>query len=389
MHSTVLAARAGHLLRIAVSVSLLLRGRGRFIRTRHKTLNTVQALRALAASGVLFYHVLYVLAHRAGYSFQETAVTASGVDLFFVISGFIMFYTTVGEFGQPNASYLFIRRRAIRIVPLYWLCTAAVVLLLGLFPHLFRYSVFEWNTAIPSFFFLLSKNSAGRVGTVLQTGWTLCFEFYFYVIFAMLLRWPQKFFLPTSAAVFVCGICVGQLRGDIPIWASVATDPLLIEFFAGTLIALLFIRGLAMPGVVAVCLIVLGTVIIGMSAIWDPNGGTGGVRVLWWGLPSAAILIGAISLERLGIRVPRLLVALGNSSYSLYLIHPFVLPVFGKLGFVWHVSDKVPAVIFGMLAFVTSLFVGHAMYRLVEVPLTRYFTTVWGTPVPASPMPAA
>jgi peptidoglycan/LPS O-acetylase OafA/YrhL len=205
----------------------------------------------------------------------------------------------------------------------------------------------------------------------------------------MLLRWPQKFFLPISAAVFACGICVGLLRGDIPIWASVATDPLLIEFFAGTLIALLFIRGLAMPGAVAVCLIVLGTAIIGMSAIWDTNGGADGTRVLWWGLPSAAILLGAISLERLGIRVPRLLVALGNSSYSLYLIHPFILPVFGKLGFAWHVSERVPAVVFGLLAFVTALFAGHAMYRLVEVPLTRYFTTVWRSPVLASPMPAA
>jgi exopolysaccharide production protein ExoZ len=343
----------------------------------------------LAASGVLFYHVLYVLAHRAGYSFQETEVTASGVDLFFVISGFIMFYTTVGQFGRPNASYLFLRRRAIRIVPMYWLCTAIVVLLLAFFPHLFRYSVFEWNTAIPSFFFLLSKNLTGRVGTVLQTGWTLCFEFYFYVIFAILLRWPQKYFLPAAAALFVCGISVGQLRGDIPIWASVATDPLLMEFFAGALIALLFIRGLAMPGVVAAGLIVLGTATIGMSAIWGTNAGAYGVRVLWWGLPSAAILVGAISLERLGIRVPRLLVALGNSSYSLYLTHPFVLPVFGKLGFVWHVSEKVPAVIFGMLAFVTSLFAGHAVYRLVELPLTRYLTTVWRTPVLASSVPAA
>lgn len=381
---------AGHLLRIAVSVTLVFaREGGQFIHTSHKTLNTVQALRALAASGVLFYHVLYVLAHRAGYSFHETDVTGSGVDLFFIISGFIMFYTTAGEFSQPNASYLFIRRRAIRIIPLYWLCTAIVVLLLGFFPYFFRYSVFEWSTAIPSFFFLLSKNSAGAVGTVLQTGWTLCFEFYFYVVFAILLRWHQKFFLPASAAVFLCGICVGQLRGDIPIWASVATNPLLMEFFAGTLIALLFMRGFAMPGAVAACLIVFGTALIGMTAIWDTNAGTNGTRVLWWGLPSAAILIGAISLERLGIRVPRLLVALGNSSYSLYLTHPLVLPVFGKLGFVWHVSDKVPAIIFGLLAFATSLFAGHAAYRLVEVPLTRYCAMVWRSPVLAGSVPAA
>jgi len=100
----------------------------------HKTLNTVQALRAIAAAGVLAYHVVYVMGHRAGYSLNDSSLGESGVDLFFVISGFIMIYTTAGSFNEPNASLAFMRRRIIRIVPLYWLCTTGIVLLLAFFP---------------------------------------------------------------------------------------------------------------------------------------------------------------------------------------------------------------------------------------------------------------
>ena len=126
----------------------------------------------------------------------------AGVDLFFIISGFIMFHTTSETFCQPNASRSFIRRRVIRIVPLYWLYTTGVVLLLAFAPRLFASTQFDWLNVISSYFFLLSKNSAGQIGTVMQTGWTLCFELYFYLLFAILLNFPRKYFLILIGAIF-------------------------------------------------------------------------------------------------------------------------------------------------------------------------------------------
>ena len=80
------------------------------------------------------YHVFVMLVHNAGYVFEVSDLGAAGVDLFFVISGFIMVYTTHGSFGQPGASASFLRRRVIRIVPIYWLYTNVTVLLLAFAP---------------------------------------------------------------------------------------------------------------------------------------------------------------------------------------------------------------------------------------------------------------
>jgi exopolysaccharide production protein ExoZ len=343
----------------------------------HKTMNTVQALRAIAAAGVLAYHVVYVMGHRAGYSLNDSSLGESGVDLFFVISGFIMIYTTAGSFNEPNASLAFMRRRIIRIVPLYWLCTTGIVLLLAFFPRLFTAVAFDWQSVISSYLFLLARNSAGKVGTVMQTGWTLCYEFYFYLVFAVLLLWPRKFFWVASAAIFAGGVALGSFAGDLPPWSSAATSPLLSEFYAGAVIGLLFIKNVTVPRWLLPIAVLVAIVAAGTTKSQELAGWT---RVVWWGIPGAAILIGAVSLERTGVTVPKVLVALGNSSYSLYLTHPFVLPVFGKLGLALHASERVPAVVFGLIAFVTSLLVGHAVYRLVEMPMTRYFSKAWASP---------
>lgn len=103
-----------------------------------KTILTLQALRALAAASVVIYHTLFMLRHNAGYAIAVPDLGATGVDLFFVISGFIMVYTTHDLFGQRGAVLPFLRRRAIRIAPTYWLYTTVVVLLLAFAPRLFQ-----------------------------------------------------------------------------------------------------------------------------------------------------------------------------------------------------------------------------------------------------------
>lgn len=340
----------------------------------HKTLKNVQALRAIAAATVLSYHVLYVLANRAGYAFIEPKVGACGVDLFFVISGFIMIYTAADLFGELGAPLAFLQKRIMRIVPLYWLCTTGVVLLLAFFPRLFATGSFDWTSVVSSYFFVLSQNSAG-IGTVLQTGWTLCYEAYFYAIFALLLFWPRRFFWLSAAAIFCGGIEFGRLHGEVAPWARVAVDPLLLEFYAGAVLGALFLRGFVMPAIAAVIAIALAIVAIIAARNVDP-GGWG--RVIYWGIPCAVILLGAISLERKSLIAPALLVILGDSSYSLYLTHPFVLPVFGKLGAAFHVAARIPAFVFASAAFVVAIIVAHAVYLLIERPMISRLSKALG-----------
>ncbi len=339
-----------------------------------KTLLTVQALRALAASAVVIYHVLVMLERSAGYSFPVPTIGASGVDLFFVISGFIMIYTTYGSFSQPNASVSFIRRRVIRVVPMYWLYTSAIVILLAFVPGLFSTTKFDWRHVISSYLFLLSENSAGQAGTVLQTGWTLCFEAYFYVVFAMLLKLPREYFLALSGAVFMTGITLGAESAPVQTWATVATNPILLDFYIGAVIAFLFLKGFSLPRPIAAASIIFGIATIVMTGDVDVGRWT---RVICWGLPSGVVLLGAISLERAGMRVPQLFVALGDSSYSLYLVHPFIIAALGKVWGALQLSAMIPPAIPFLVVFFCSVAVSHALYLSIEKPATRWLSLTW------------
>lgn len=339
-----------------------------------KTLFTVQALRAIAASAVVSYHVFFMLVHNAGYSIYVPEIGASGVDLFFLISGFIMVYTNFGAFDQPGAATSFIQRRAIRIVPMYWICTTVVVTLLAFAPRLFSSVEFTWTYVISSYIFLLSENSAGQIGTVLQTGWTLCFEAYFYILFAVLLNWPRRYFLIASGAVFAAGVVLGRLVPHVPVWMTVATNPILLEFYLGAALAFLFLNGHSLSRVPAIAAASLGIGILGVTGnanlgIWN--------SVVCFGLPYAAILLGALSLDRIGIKVPKLLVSLGDSSYSLYLIHPFILPALGKFWLASHLSERTSPLVLGMIAFSCALFAGHLVYLLIERPATNRVSQAW------------
>ena len=346
-----------------------------------KTLFTVQALRAIAASAVVSYHVFFMLVHNAGYSLYVPEIGATGVDLFFLISGFIMVYTNFGAFGQPGAPASFIRRRTIRIVPMYWICTTGVVVLLAFAPRLFSSVEFTWNYVISSYVFLLSENSAGQIGTVIQTGWTLCFETYFYILFAALLHWPRRYFLIASGMIFASGVILGNLVGHVPVWATVATDPILLEFYLGAALAFLFVKGFALSRGAAIAAIVFGIIMLGATrnvnlGIWT--------RLVCSGLPYAAILLGAISLERTGITVPKLLVGLGASSYSLYLVHPFILPALGKLWLALHLSERTLPLILGLIAFCCALLVGHLAYLFIEKPVGNWLSQAWRASKPSS-----
>jgi peptidoglycan/LPS O-acetylase OafA/YrhL len=285
-----------------------------------------------------------------------------------------MIYTTYGSFCQPKASTSFIRRRVIRVVPMYWLYTTGIVILLVFAPGLFSTTKFNWQHVISSYLFLLSENNIGHVGTVMQTGWTLCFEAYFYVVFAILIKFPRKYFFALSGAMFMSGIILGAESASVPTWATVATNPILFEFYIGAAIGLLFSKGFYLPRPLAATSIIFGIATIFMTGDVDVGRWT---RVIFWGLPSSAVLLGAISLERAGMKVPQLFVALGDSSYSLYLVHPFLLPALGKVWVALHLSGMTPPAIPFLVAFCCSVAVSHALYLSIEKPVTRWLSRTW------------
>ncbi len=341
---------------------------------RAATLPGLQILRGLAASLVLAHHVLEESQPLFGGRIPSEFVLfgASGVDLFFAISGFIMYYSNSDRFGRQGASYDFFVRRLIRITPLYWLCTLAIASLwLG---GLYKSKVITWLSLGESLLFLPNAN------IVLGAGWTLNFELYFYAIVAISvmlgrIRYGIAGVLSSIPIIFVLGFSLPQ--GAV---RSFLTDPIALEFEFGFALAAAFQSGY-LPNASGG----YGPLLFGISGLvlgtfcGSANGTTGlvpEVRFLFWGVPAVAILTSALWMRDVETSVGRLLVVLGDASYSVYLTHGFVMTAYAS--FIKHdLLSGVPRVVCMLVPILISIAIGLITYQFIERPAAERLNAWW------------
>ncbi|MGB3457099.1 MAG: acyltransferase [Litorimonas sp.] len=329
-------------------------------------LDWVQALRGLAALLVLVSHLAQIEARSVASPLLPPSAEwgKMGVDLFFVISGFIMVYVTrdwQGASGRRVPEFLF--ARASRIYPLYWIVSAA---LLGV-----------WLVR-PDLVFSSSPNEPQLLNSVLlvpayaypmlEVGWTLVYEMMFYILFALLLILPARLRvmgLLAWAAIVATGYIAGAQSGSALLFHLFS--PLVLEFIAGALCGFVFLRveGTRRLG--------LGLAVAGLAGLllWFGIGGTfedQGPRVWRLTLPGCALVLGAAWLDRHGMAAPRLAVQLGDWSYSLYLTHLLSLALIGKLWVLAGLSGA-PTLVFLGTATLIAVGVAALTYRWIEVPL--------------------
>jgi exopolysaccharide production protein ExoZ len=291
----------------------------------------VQGLRAIAAFAVAMLHTNNdaIVAGRdpAGWlaGLSNAMPWAAGVDIFFVISGFVIVHASADLFAQPGGAGRFLRRRLSRIVPLYWVLTT-----LFLAMELFQRSAVHGEMGGPGFFlasylFIPWARPDGLVQPTLGLGWTLNYEMFFYVVLTPFLLLPRGWAVAGSAAALCLLVAVGQIFGFDSICLTFWAEPLILEFVLGMGIALAVARGLAFPGWLRLALVV-------GAVVWL-HGQTeteGAWRVVAIGLPGALLVIAAVSgrsVERIG-PVMGVLIRLGDASYAMYLFHPFVMRAF-------------------------------------------------------------
>ena len=289
-------------------------------------LYNVHLLRVIAALLVVYFHI----ASSAGLHLP-LAFGICGVDVFFVISGFIIAY--IGS-RKPDA---FFTRRLIRIVPFYWSASLFVFGIAWLFPQQLRQTRADIPHLLHSLFFIPHETTYCGTFPTLILGWSLNYEMYFYALFAVALMISRR-----HAPLFCCAL-LALVSGSI--WLS-RTESAALGFY-GASIVLEFVLGICVyylaewisvraQGLrelrwlksVLFAAILTAFVFLVVQEIWE---GFGLPRFICGGLPSFLIVLGAILLERI-YRVsakngPVLL--LGEASYILYLIHPYV--VYGVL----------------------------------------------------------
>jgi exopolysaccharide production protein ExoZ len=331
-------------------------------------IKTIQALRAFAAIGVISYHINYMI-NRLGYKNQNEGIGIMGVDLFFVISGFIMVFTCYKLFKKPKTPIIFLTRRLTRIIPIYWIYNSLLVILLFFIPSLFSNLKFNLNSVISSYLLILSEITPEVNGTLLLTGWTLCYEMYFYLLFAIALFFHRKYLLLILSCIFMGGVILG-ICYKVPIWMSVATNPILFEFFIGATIATLYIEK-EYFSLKKILVLILFITSLSALFIQDLNFGNF-TRPLIFGLPSGLFLVIAIYMEKIAVNTPKILKSMGDSSYTLYLIHPFILSAIAKLFILFNLVQLIPSEVFFLLTLISILVGGHIAYLLIEKPLNKF-----------------
>ena len=281
----------------------------------HSKIITVQALRAVAALAVLIRHA----------GFREYQFLAAGVDLFFVISGFIMVVSCWPEFGKPWAPRRFAVRRIVRIVPLYWLVTLFMMVLLCFGKNV----VPEPVRILESLFFYPFATGV----PVLPAGWTLNFEMMFYAVFALALVMRPRPAVIAVSTTLVTLVILGWVLG--PVGRNNVAFPLSLEFIFGMTIGVAHCEGARVPKSLGALAIIFGFLAIGFSQkLGLISGGGDPMRVLVWGVPAAFVVAGATLAQWIWRPfVNRPAVLLGDASYALYLFHQPLIMILAGLGY--------------------------------------------------------
>jgi peptidoglycan/LPS O-acetylase OafA/YrhL len=345
-------------------------------------LTSIQVLRAVAALGVVTFHLAAEI-NTVGTPFPELFIGSAGVDLFFVVSGYVMVSSSSSLFGAPGGAATFLSRRLIRIVPLYW-AASTVLLVHTLMRHSDLQSAdLSWGALIASFAFIPYPRPSGEFGPLLKVGWTLNYEMFFYVIFAAALAFRRA----VALALVVC-VVAGVAIASMAVWpgaqiTSVWPAPIIAEFAFGVLVGAMKLRGAQLSRWVSALLIIIGTALLLAPYAF----GLTEPRLLLWGAPMAMIVAGAALGEWKGEGVfSRGMAKLGDASYALYLIHPFmILPrllwqrLIGSDGpWIWWPMWYAAALMLGSIA------VALIVHRYFEAPVTRYMKRRWASPPAAT-----
>jgi len=305
-------------------------------------LDWVQSLRGIAVLLVVLTHARYVFLDTPTWPLANELLYAgaSGVDLFFIISGFIMVYTTQRSDGSPAYALEFLIKRVARIWPVYAVATLAWLLVAFEGFGFFRQPLALRTLALSLAFQPVDLNAPLFFGMALPLGWTLNFEMYFYVTFAISLLFRRFRWVVLAGWILATVIAIPMLKRGLTFdvltnfrfslsYLNLITNPIVLEFLGGVAIAWCYMQPWFRLASKALCmhLVFLAVCLF----IWYAYGGIGNFHgPTRWGWPLALVVLSlALASKTIDIAPPAWLVWLGTISYSLYLTHTTVQLIVG------------------------------------------------------------
>jgi len=338
----------------------------------------IQVLRAIAALSVAVGHtqrnaILVAAANHREFDPILLDLTEAGVDLFFVISGFVMVFASRDLFATPGGGLVFLSRRIARIVPLYWSMTTIFLTAMLVSPNLIPVGRLGPAEILASYFFVpYYRPEESWMHPVYSVGWTLNYEMFFYAVFGCVIAFPVKRALMVLTAVFctltVAGVIFRPAPGIFFFWSR----PIILEFVMGAWIGYVRLTEFRVTNWTAAILVLAGAAGFALQVISGIYA-HGYWRPLVWGLPAAAIIAAATlsnwNIAARGVWKP--MVLLGGASYALYLVHPMAVHamhlLWVKLGLPAYASETV----YFFVTLAPLPLVAVAIYLCFEKPVTK------------------
>ncbi len=341
-------------------------------------LYSLQVIRAIASILVVLVHGQLIFRQNLDrdFLFDIFSFGGSGVDIFFVLSGFIIFYIHKKDLGNSSKIKDFLLKRIIRIYPIYWIVLSGKLLA----------SVDFFNLAIAQSkiletikaFWLFPQDRTLLSENFLGVSWTLSYEIFFYICFGLMIYFKPKYFL-SVASFWLLGVFLNFVNV-----INISENNVLLEFLFNER-HLEFILGCFAAHIIAnnsvnwkKTLVLVGLFLYTLGAINIKYDLVEISRVISIGIPTTLIIIGGVAWEiSRGFKISSWLLLLGNASYSIYLIHGFVMNNVTKIAEAtntidWVTSNNFLFSLFAIFNAIVAIIGGCILYILIEKPLITF-----------------
>ena len=345
-------------------------------------LESIQMGRAIAVMMVVFYHLLTLSREyqHGRFAAPWMEILAGGVDVFFVISGIVMVLTTWNRLEKKGTASRFMVHRISRIYPPYLTLTILLTPIWLKYPN--KINASHGGVSLLGSYTLIPTGKLPLVGVA----WSLSYEMMFYLIFFVILCFVKRAYLRASlltwggavvtAALIRLAVPTETIR-SLPAIGQFLLKPFPVEFIAGCLLALAFLKGPLRWWRQAIVASLVGFVAVGIVLQVSPTANELVIerpdfRILLYALPSVLLVYGLLQMgrEKAAARIPRLAVLCGDASYSIYMVHILVIHAAYRL--VRHMPG--PGAKIAFLAGTLAVALGSSIvfYRLVEKPFSRW-----------------
>ncbi|MEA5468574.1 acyltransferase [Spirulina sp. 06S082] len=352
-----------------------------------KQLNLIQLFRGLAAIAVVLYHVDLCSYEQLNKSFffDIFEFGLSGVDYFFVLSGFVIIYTQHRSFLQQSFKKfkLFLLKRLIRIIPIYWFINLCILLVLVVFPMLEAPNPITLGFTIRSF--LLIPQNLPPINNV---AWTLTLILFFYFVFSLNYILPRRFYFAivamiifASATQFISAFFISPT--EYPRWKLIFNS-LNLEFVFGCIAAYIVLNYSLKYRKIIFFLGLISFLFFGFAQAYNLIDEVNIIKIwgidlmidrtIFLGIPCLFLVMGAALIDiQEGVNIPNVLLYLGDASYSIYLAHsPLVYGLF-QLSSLFKLNRTIGnSDILGWLIAIAAIAISCIFYNLIEKPLTSY-----------------